>query len=266
YFGLLCHPWWAPKEFLAATYVNHNHFAGYLEMAIPIAIGVLIRKGKSLMLIAAICIMGAAFVFAQSRGAWICLTTSLFVMGIALIKNKVINAKSIFVLLWLVMVIILLAYANRSAVSKRMDSVTVVISEGRELRLKMWEGSFRMILANPVIGTGIGTFDGSFNRYRPPALNRIRAEFAHNDYLNMAAEMGIAAPFLMLWIFLAVVRRGFAKGQHPIAVGCAAGVLSLALHGFVDFNFHIPANMLLFVVLVAVVMVEYRKIGTVTAT
>ena len=78
----------------------------------------------------------------------------------------------------------------------------------------------------------------------------------------MAAEMGILAPLIMLWIFFTVVRRGFAEGQHPLAFGCAASVLSLALHGFVDFNFHIPANMLLFVVLIAVVMVEYKRIRT----
>ena len=261
YFGFLSHAWWVPKEFLSATYVNHNHFAGYLEMAIPVALAMLVRK-KSPLLLAALAVMASAFVFTQSRGAWICLTASLFIMGIALIKNKVINAKSIFVLLWLVMVVVLIAYANKSAVSKRMDSVAVVMTEGRELRPQIWQGAFKMIIANPVIGTGIGTFDRAFNRYRPIRLNSIRAEFAHNDYINMAAEMGMAAPLIMLWIFFAVVRRGFAKGQHPLTFGCAAGVLSLALHGFVDFNFHIPANMLLFVVLIAVVMVEYKRIGT----
>lgn len=29
YIGLLPHPWWYPQEFLSATYVNHNHFAGF---------------------------------------------------------------------------------------------------------------------------------------------------------------------------------------------------------------------------------------------
>jgi len=273
YFGFLDHSWWVPKEFLAATYVNHNHFAGYLEMAIPVTIGALIRTTSHgidhrpqstvnrLVLISALVIMGTAFVFTQSRGAWICLTASLFAMGIALIKNKTIKVRSVFVLLWVVMVIVLIAYANGSAVSKRMDTIGAVTAGEvtGDLRLKMWEGSLKMILANPLIGTGIGTFDGSFNRYRPLALNSIRAEFAHNDYLNMASEMGILAPFLMLWIFFSIVRKGFMKGRHPVAAGCAAGVLSLSLHALVDFNFHIPANMILFTVLAGCVVAECKK-------
>ena len=46
YFGVFPHGWWKPEMFLAATYVNHNHFAGYLEMAIPIAFGAAVSLGS----------------------------------------------------------------------------------------------------------------------------------------------------------------------------------------------------------------------------
>jgi len=49
------------------------------------------------------------------------------------------------------------------------------------------------------------------------------------------------------------------KGRHPVAAGCAAGVLSLSLHALVDFNFHIPANMILFTVLAGCVVAECKK-------
>lgn len=41
YFGVFGHSWWVPKRFLAATYVNHNHFAGYLELVIPVALAII---------------------------------------------------------------------------------------------------------------------------------------------------------------------------------------------------------------------------------
>ncbi|MDD5423398.1 MAG: hypothetical protein PHT32_08305, partial [Candidatus Omnitrophica bacterium] len=69
-------------------------------------------------------------------------------------------------------------------------------------------------------------------------------------------EMGLLAPFLMLWIFVVIIKAGFTKeGRNSLrSVGCAVGVLSMALHGMIDFNFHIPANMLLFTVYAAIIM------------
>ena len=61
--------------------------------------------------------------------------------------------------------------------------------------------------------------------------------------------------FIMLWIFAIVIKRGIKKaGVDPIKFGCAIGILSLSLHGLVDFNFHIPANMILFTLCAAIVM------------
>ena len=74
---------------------------------------------------------------------------------------------------------------------------------------------------------------------------------------SMAAEMGIFAPLLMIWIFAAAVRMGFRKkDSSPYAFGCAIGVLSLALHGMADFNFHITSNMILFTIWLAIITGE----------
>jgi xanthine/uracil permease len=59
----------------------------------------------------------------------------------------------------------------------------------------------------------------------------------------MMAEMGVLALPLMLWIIFGVVRKGF-RSQDGIVLGSAVGILRLALHGLVDFNFHITANVL----------------------
>ncbi|MEA3347226.1 MAG: hypothetical protein U9Q21_03965, partial [Candidatus Auribacterota bacterium] len=90
----------------------------------------------------------------------------------------------------------------------------------------------------------------------PVGLNA-RAHYAHNDYLHMTAEMGVMALPLMISILAIIIGRGLKKGVfHPVVLGCAIGMLSLSLHGLADFNFHIPANMILCVVYAAVVMKE----------
>ncbi|NQT23036.1 MAG: O-antigen ligase family protein, partial [Candidatus Omnitrophica bacterium] len=126
------------------------------------------------------------------------------------------------------------------------------------MRLKIWDGTTNLILHNPLIGTGIGTFVWALPGYRPEGLN-VRARFAHNDYLHMPAEMGFLALPLMILILLRVIGTGLGyykkEGRiDELKLGCAIGILSLSLHGFIDFNFHIPANMILVCIYAGIVM------------
>jgi len=262
YFNVLDHTWWRPNYMLASTYVNHNHFAGYLELVIPVTIGVLIRymskRSLRFILTLGILIMGTAFVFSQSRGAWICLTFSLFVMNILLIRKKILNKKSIIVFALIFSAIFTYIYFNEGFVSERLETMVDLTGEEASMstRIAIWRGTLDMISSRPFIGTGIGTFLWGFPRFKPESINYIRPRFAHNDYLHMASEMGVLAPVIMLWFLWLIIGKGLKKKSHPVIIGCSIGMLSLTLHGFVDFNFHIPANMALFVIYAAIVTRE----------
>lgn len=264
YFGIFNHPWWFQKDFVAATYINHNHFAGYLELIMPlVAVIIFSMKGRRIILAAALVLMLTAFVLTQSRGAWLSLTIALLAIGFILMKRIALNKKAFIAFLSVLIVLFSLLYFGKDIISQRMDTVSQ-IAEGKELsigaRFKMWQGTLSLIKERPFVGTGIGTFVWAFSRYRPEEFYAI-ANFAHNDYLNMAAEMGVAAPFIMIWIFALIIKSGLAKKEdrlNPYALGCSIGILSLAIHGVADFNFHIPANMLLFSVWAALVMREKR--------
>ena len=276
YFAGLNHSWWIPNKFLAATYVNHNHFAGYLELVIPAAIGMLFSRGASgrvplerqknalsgripayrkLFLTLALIIMVVVFIFTQSRGAWISLAIALSVMNIALVKRGRLSKKTFFMLPLLAALIFAFIYTNREEIYRRVETINVAPGSETSLqgRLKIWQGALGMIREHPLLGVGIGDFDWGFYRYRPVGFEG-RAVYAHNDYLHMAAEMGVFAPIIMLWIFMIAIFSGLKKENRSLALGCAAGILCLSLHGLVDFNFHIPANMLLFTVYLAIVM------------
>ena len=280
YFLGLKHSWWKPQEFLAATYVNHNHFAGYLELAIPLAIGMVLaqkqaklrsNQGNKILikvgLVVALIIMFIAFVFSQSRGAWASLAISLVVMNIVLVRKKVLKKESLLVFLLLLILGIVYIYSGYDAVARRLGSVEEINQESFfEGRLKIWQGSTRMIGDNPLYGSGIGTFVWGFPPYRPQTL-QIRAHYAHNDYLQMMAEMGVLALPLMLWMIWVVVAAGFSWQDKEglkkkrrlgltegVVLGSAVGILSLSLHGLIDFNFHIPANMLVVACLAGIIM------------
>ncbi len=255
YIGILDHSWWYPSGFLAASYVNHNHFAGYLELVIPVAVGLLAQKRAGSIyyrfgLTAALCLMCTAFIFTQSRGGWLSLAISLIAMNVVLIRKKFLNKNALFGLGFIIIIVfvVLLAQGN-NGVSPSGIATERITQGDSDLSLKgrldIWEASVGMIRERPFVGFSIGDFDKGFYRYRPEGFNE-RAIYAHNEYLHMAVEMGILAPLLMVLLFIVVLGSGLRMNTDLAMVGCCCGMLSLTLHGLIDFNFHIPANMLLF--------------------
>ncbi|MFA6142161.1 MAG: O-antigen ligase family protein [Candidatus Omnitrophota bacterium] len=274
YFGTLNREWWFPQGFLASTYVNHNHFAGYLELIIPFTIGFILKinwrntdagkKGAGLWNIAllpALVIMMMAFVLTQSRGAWLALFASFFVISVVYINTIRTNKKAVIVLILIVIIAVSFFYFGKEVVSERMDLITGARAPNTstQTRLLIWRGTIDLITNSPLIGCGIGDYIWAFTRFRPEGLD-VTANSAHNDYLEMAAEMGIAAPVIFI-LMIAIIITSVIKNSRvdPLRVGCVAGILSLSLHGLVDFNFHIPANMLLFTVYAAIIMSTSRE-------
>jgi O-antigen ligase len=213
---------------------------------------------SKLALVSALVPMLLALVLTQSRGAWVSLGVSLLVMLFLTVSRNKSWARLMVIIVFTVVIAVSVIYFAGDMMSSRMSTMTAA-QEGEDVsggRFKIWQGAIGMIKERPLTGVGIGNFDHGFYRYRPPGFNA-RAVYAHNDYLHMAAEMGVFAPVIMLWIFIAAIRAGFRKrDRSPYAFGCAIGVISLAFHGTVDFNFHIPANMILFTVWLGIITSE----------
>ncbi len=100
-------------------------------------------------------------------------------------------------------------------------------------RLEIWKGAVKMISENP-LGTGYGTFTGLIPYYAPK-LQGARMD-AHNNYLLVAAEMGIPALLVMLWVFVAVMFKIYWLYRHArdpfhkaVALGFLAGMFGLLM-------------------------------------
>ncbi|NQT33532.1 MAG: O-antigen ligase family protein [Candidatus Omnitrophica bacterium] len=288
YFSGLGHSWWRPDNFLASTYVNHNHFAGYLELAIPLGIGMLFASrgtfkgqgasgkgyGSKILLIVALIVMFTAFLFSQSRGAWASLAGAFLVTNIIFIRKKILQKWTVAAFLLLLVLMGALIAAGYDDVSERLGTLTDAQNEASlKTRAKIWQGGIEMVKENPVTGVGVGAFGLGFREQRPPGLS-VRANFAHNDYLHMMAETGVLALPIMVWMIVLVLRSGFRSmrmippSPHAanacavmdlspvggVALGATVGILSLSFHALVDFNFHITANMLTAAVLIGIII------------
>jgi putative inorganic carbon (HCO3(-)) transporter len=107
-------------------------------------------------------------------------------------------------------------------------------------------------------GTGADTFFQAYvdGGYMSPESLYYR--HAHNDYLEIGTGFGFigfsllgTAVLASLWRALLAQRRRSSRVMQGLGFASAMGITSILIHSFADFNLHIPANSLWFVVIVA---------------
>lgn len=260
YMGALNKEWWDNPGFLSATYVNHNHFAGLMELLAPLSIGmILIEKqmAKKVFYVYIFLILAAAFILSMSRGGWISLSISMLFMACVISRKG--RARFVMLIIGLFLVtffIFVLNTVDTGLLFKRVSSYRELDFSGR---VEIWKGTLGIIKDNLFSGTGPGTFIYNFQKYRPQGLNML-VNYAHNDYLQVASETGIFGLLAMIFIIFKIIAKGL--NTHRIAtssfkvwmpLALVTGVLGMAIHGVGDFNFYIPANVILFTVFSAII-------------
>jgi O-antigen ligase len=122
-------------------------------------------------------------------------------------------------------------------------------------RLAVDRAAVRMWRDYPIVGTGLGTFATVYPGYAQFHSGK-RFDHAHNDYAETLVETGLLGAACALFFLLAYVGgfwRRLRSEPPPVRVQKAAFVATLGLlfHAGYDFQFHCPANALLFFFLVA---------------
>lgn len=269
------------------TFINRNHFAGYLAMTLPFALRFLVgprRRGtlrtwrKRLILaleptgarrfmggLAAFLIVVGVFL-SYSRGglAAALIGAAVFVRIVSRGRRK----------LWVLLVLFLvpaafLSFQEVRAPGERFVTDAAEISTLNN-RIPVWGAAVGMVPSYLWLGSGYGTFEFAFRTHQPASLEG-RWVHAHNDWLQVLIEGGLPALAALLAaaaMLVLTARASWAPTLDArILVGCpVAALTAIACHSVLDFTLRIPAAALLLTLQIALLLVAERVRQPSTAT
>jgi hypothetical protein len=244
------------------SFVDHNHFAGFVEMGAVLAAGMAWgharRSGgistQAILLGGGSAALVAAHLAARSRGGLVALAGGLLLLAFgATLATKLRGRTTI----WLMAGgTALLAFGLAVVPETTREHLASVLRGGgdasAEYRVDIAAATLRLAMAKPVMGSGLGAYADAV-----PQMKRghgdVRTTHAESDALELLAEGGLAACALVLLLARALwrpLRERLQEGHDPfrkgIALGAMAGAGALLVHSLFDFNLRLPANALVF--------------------
>jgi O-antigen ligase len=253
------------EGFAHGTYPVRNHFAGFLEMALPFAICYAAARwararsegrvsfSAALQVCAsaaiALLILLAVLSSLSRMGVLSCLA-SLAAMGVFFGLRggrRLAAAGAVVIVAGVLFAIVLLAFLAPPELIQRFSG------DFESGRTSVWRDTLQLINAYPVVGCGLGGYQSAYLRFKTwgPEFDQ---DYAHNDYLQFLAELGVVGFGIGVAFGLAVLWRLFKWGiampcrtAHGAAaqwraIACAGSLAAILVHSAADFNLYVPAN------------------------
>jgi O-antigen ligase len=237
------------------SYVNKNHYAGLMEMLIPVplvvSMGHLLRGGKRALVAFCAVLMASTIFLSRSRGGMIAFVLQIILFAALTLVQRRNTRVAIGLIALSVLILGFLFFIGKGQVLGRLADLAPGI------RWNMTRDCLRMFTHRPLLGWGLGTFPTVYPSYRTFYTNLFINE-AHNDYAQLLVETGLLGFGLMVWFLICVYRRGMPtsrrwefKWDGALSLAALLGCSGVLFHSFVDFNLQIPANAAFFYVLCA---------------
>ena len=258
---------------------NVNYFAEYLIVPLPIAVSLFFvsrNKMKKLLLLIGILAMGGSLILTFTRGSYLGFGASLIFMFLLFIyssgKTFIKENKKILIVVFLSIIISVSLFVipnplNKpdTLISKIKDRISVTqLTQGTSIkrRIAIWKFTALMIKDHPLLGSGIGTYKYNTLRYQAKFFDQGEnrslypsgfADKAHNEYLQLWAELGIIGLLIFIWLIICYFNYGIKilkkiKDYHKqgIVIGLMGSVLAVLVDALFGFPLHLPATIVLF--------------------
>lgn len=276
------------------TFSYHNHFAGFMELCLSVGIGLMLARishappvqggwrdrmasalkfmlSSKMLLRMSLIVMVIGLVLTRSRmGNAGFFAALLLVGGLALMLTRR-SAPAMMTLVASLVVVDLVvvgSWVGLERVVDRVEGTMLTRAEGGtqesvEQRQDAAMHALDLVQDFALTGSGGGTFYNVYSRYR--TWGKGYFDHAHNDYVELAADVGLVGLGLLAALVLStfgVAARTLAKRRSSLprgmAFGVMMGIVALAIHSTVDFNLQLPANAVYVVVVLAMGWVAFR--------
>ncbi len=264
-------------------FINRNHFAGWMLLALPVAVGYfasLVAKGmvgvkpgwrnrviwfstpdasRAVLTGFGILVMGFALTLTLSRSGISCFLLAMVLSAFNVLRRQTSTTKGRLLGTYLALVFVAaVAWVGIDAIGARFAEVDWALGG----RTGAWEDAWRIHASFPWFGTGLNTYGSAtllLQQFEKGTAHYIEA---HNDYLQLLVEGGwlVTVPALVLIaLFAGQVRKRFREARDDrtgywIRLGAVTGIVAIAFQEIVEFSLQMPGNAALFTVLCAVAM------------
>jgi hypothetical protein len=253
-------------------FVNKNHFAGWMLMALPLTFGLLCASAaritprfatdwrhrilwwsspeasRVLLLAAAAAVMSLSLVLTMSRSGMLALAAAIWITSWwALWRLPAGSGR------WVLFVV---GWAGVDALAARFSAANpATVNE----RLPIWRDTWQIVTDFWLTGSGLNTY-GVATLFYQTSVAGFHLREAHNDYLQLAAEGGLLLGVPIVCTMAALVRdirRRFVDSSgssYWIRLGAVTGLAAIALQSTVEFSLQMPGNAALFAVLCGIAL------------
>lgn len=267
---------------------NPGYFAGYLILPLSLAISLFFAskdRNRKILFLIGILAMGTTITLTFARSSYPVLGVSLiFIFALFLLsrgKKSIKENKKIFISLLVVIILAASIFIIPNPLNKpgtaisqikvrvSITRLTNIFFSGR--RIAIWKFTWMMIKDHPIIGSGIGTFKYNDLRYQAKFFeqgdNRSiypygLAEKAHNEYLQLWAELGTIGLAIFLWLIIAYFNYGIRylkrekdEQKQGIMIGLMGAVVAFLMDSIFWFPMHLSANVSLLWLFIGLTMV-----------
>jgi len=269
-------------EEATGTYINRNHFAGFLEMIFPFVIVLALRwtyllsKNTSgtagtfrklvsrtelvsvvFWLFLAIVILAALILSRSRMGIISALVSLVAILALAGTSTVGPRARAAVAAVFFLGVLGLVVWIGSDPVMSRFETLGQEYNLSGQSRVSIWHDTLGLIRQHPFLGTGLGSFFVAYTSVQTAFLNLL-VEHAHCDYLEVATELGLPGAILVFgsifWVLAQSARR-YGKLEKrfdkAVSLACIGSIGAILVHSLADFNLYIPANALVFTMILA---------------
>ncbi len=207
-------------EEATGTYINRNHYAGFLEMILPFSLAFafyeyaklrgdrdskvslrsLMAKSAAQRLVLSLAVsvvICAALIFSRSRmGILAAASSVLVIFGLVAISRFHGRMGSLLAATFILLSICVAIWIGPGPIVSRFQTVNEEYSLGGQSRISMWRDALPLIKHHPWLGTGLGTFPIAYTSGQTAFLSQF-VNHAHNDYLELAGDLGIPGALIL---------------------------------------------------------------------